>query len=202
MSASLEADTALQQALQELLALAGLPESPTLTTPIIQEAIHKLKTKLSSSAVVNASDSSDTITSEASSSHHNAYAKAHENVMVVGQLGHVLHQVKHLLTPMGCNITLAKNMEGAIISYQQTFPSLIVMDVLMPTSREGLGLIQVLRQLAQKGNVDPTPLFVVLSSVNQEEHLLETCHNQGIKYVLDRQDGWQQSVLDIFNGIA
>jgi len=187
MSVNIESDAALQNALKDLLTLAGLPDSTSLNAQSVQEAVNKLKSKLPASE-----RGTPTAKSGGEAMHH-------ESALVIGPLGMVLHQVKHLLSPNCTNVTLAKNMEEAFVSYQQTHPSFIVIDILMPTSREGLGLIQAIRQLAQKAN-QPAPQIVVLCTVNQEENLKDNCHSQSIKHVLDRQDGWQQNILDILSG--
>jgi CheY-like chemotaxis protein len=183
MSANIESDAALQSALKDLIQLAGLPESTSINAQGVQEAVHKLRGRLK--AVPETSAAS-------------AAGGAHQSALIIGPLGLILHQVKHLLTPHCPQIAMAKNMEEALIGYQQNQPSLIVLDVLMPTSREGLGLIQAIRQLAQKSN-QPPPQVIILSTLNQEDQLLENCQKQGLKHVLDRQDGWQQNILDILS---
>lgn len=193
MSASPETDPALQNALRELFKIAGMPSSSVVTAHSVQEAVNAVKDLLSHQP---GQGPAATQRDQAENSD-----SGHSSVLIIGQLGLMQHQVKLLLTPLCTNILLAKTMESALLSYQQSFPTFIVIDVLMPTSREGLSLIQAIRQLAQKLNKRASQV-VVLSTTGQEENLMEACRNQGIRHVLDRQDGWQQTIIDIFQGNA
>ena len=74
---------------------------------------------------------------------------------------------------------------------------MIVIDLLMPSAREGVALLQAIRQLSRKANIQPEPEIIILKSSNNDEQSNEACQAQGANHVLDKHDGWQQNILEL-----
>ncbi len=202
MSTAIEADADLKSALNELLALAGMPVSTPLTTQDVKAAIENLKAQLSALSADahkpqgKPSDIIDASVPDKMTAQPGANGR-HKKILLVGQLGIVLHQIKQILSPLDAQITLAKNIENAVVCYQQEHPSLIVIDLLMPSKREGMALLQAIRQLSRQANIQPEPEIIILNSSSNDEQVNEACHAQGANHDLDKHDKWQQGILDL-----
>lgn len=196
---ALEGDDELQKALKDLLTLAGMSSSAALTTQAVQKAIEKLTAQLASPGA----PSIGALALAHAPPHGEADSVPigrHKNILLVGQLGMILHQIKHLLTPLCAEISLARSLETAVVAYQQEQPTLVIIDLLMPTPREGVALLQAIRQLARQATLPAEPEIIILGSSTKDIELTKTLQTQGANHILDRQDGWQQAVLKIYRG--
>lgn len=191
MESALKHDPDMLNALSSLLELAGLPNSDAPTAQTVQEAVNKLKGILSSQ---NSSSSDSALLSNPSNS---LFRDAqNQKVLIAGQLGIVLHQLKQALAKQGAEVTLAKDMESAIEECQKSRFGLAIIDLYMPSEREGL---IVMNEIKRSAGATPTEI-IVLSPPCRDQNLQETCLNQGAKHFLEKVDGWHNTILSIYAG--
>jgi CheY-like chemotaxis protein len=188
-----QSDQDMTDALNSLLELAGT--RPTAETPTAEEvlsAINKLKQKLSSGA----SGSSDDLVAPAAPVYR---PKAqHKNILIAGQLGIILHQLRQALNKLGGEVTLAKDMESAIEQYKKQEYSLVIIDLYMPTEREGMIVLEEINRTNML--MQANSQIVVLAPVSKDNNLQDVCRTKGAAFFLEKVDGWHNTILSIYMG--
>lgn len=183
MESALSQDPDMQTALSSLLELAGLPSEGPPTAKAVQSAVDQLKTRLANS--------------KPGSSIHTLLSKTgYQNVLIAGQLGIVLHQIRQSLTKLGAEITLTKDMESAIEACHKQEFQLAIIDLFMPSEREGM---IVLNEIKRMPAAQP-PEIIILSPPCKDQSLQDTCLNQGANYFLEKIDGWHETLLAVYQG--
>ncbi len=183
MDSALKTEPDMQEALLELMALAGLPAHEAPSPENVQEAIEKLK-----KALVASSAPGKSATGLA------APKGQHQTVLIAGQIGIILHQLRHELKKLDADITLAKNMDAAIDLFSQQAFSMVILDLFMPSEREGLIVLDEI----QRARKQTLTHVIVLAPPCKDQNLQGRCIAKGATHFLEKMDGWQKSILGIY----
>lgn len=184
MESALAQDADMQAALSSLLELAGLPTGEVPTAKVVQNAVDQLKHRLAS-----ATDSTQGVRSLLPNT-------GTKQVLIAGQLGIVLHQIRQSLTKLGAEITLVKEMEGAIEACQKSEFQLIIIDLFMPSEREGMIVLNEIQRARTSRPLD----IIVLSPPCKDQSLQDACLGKGANYFLEKTDGWHETLLALYQG--
>ena len=184
MDSALTTEPDMQMALLELMALAGLSAQETPSPENVQEAVEKLKKALAASSAPGKSVAG--VPTEARSQH--------QTVLIAGQIGIILHQLRHELKKLDADITLAKNMDAAIDLFGQQAFSLVILDLFTPSEREGLIVLDEI----QRARKQTLTHIIVLAPPCKDQNLQGRCIAKGATHFLEKVDGWQKSILGIY----
>lgn len=222
-SAQIRTDTEMKAALFQLFALANMqPPADVIAGSDVLMALHALKTQLKAATVPSRTVSNHNEPQSRSASPppadpNNPFAalalsmgtggasagavkRMGESILIVGELGIVTYQLKLSLSKIGMNVTIVRGIDEAITEYQKRSYTGALIDIFMPTEREGLlVLAEIKRMQAERGI--PTDIVVLATPVKEKgTDLKDHCCQQGAALYLEKSEGWHQKVIDFFTG--
>ena len=193
----------LQAALEELMRTAGIdvPEDG-ITPEHIQQISQKIKALMAKNA--SAATPIEAAVGDASLGAGGGVvtpfprAGKHQNVLLAGQLGIIVHQLRQAITKLGGEVTIAQDVDDAISEYQKRDYSLVIIDLFMPTDREGLIVLEEIRRISVVCQIN-TQILILAPQV-KDKGVRELCKSKGATFFLEKQEGWHKTILQYYAG--
>ena len=118
-------------------------------------------------------------------------------ILVVDDLGVITYQLKVLLSRFEMDIDCSQEIYDAVNKFKKRKYQYVVMDLFIPTEREGFILLTELKKLAQANNVK-TVIGVITASPRKE--IEQQCKLRGADFFLEKNNEWQEVLLETMNG--
>ena len=118
-------------------------------------------------------------------------------ILVVDDLGVITYQLKVLLSRFGMEIDCSQEIYDAVNKFKKRKYQYVVMDLFIPTEREGFILLTELKKLAMVHNVK-TVIGVITASPRKE--IEQQCRVRGADFFLEKNNEWQATLLETMNG--
>ena len=119
------------------------------------------------------------------------------NILIVDDIGVVTYQLKVLFEKEGFIVETAKDIYTAVNHFKKENYAFVIMDLMVSTEREGYLLLDEIRKIIIKDNLDTK--IIVITASGKAEHKLK-CINKGADRFINKDQGWQEAVLDICLG--
>ena len=116
------------------------------------------------------------------------------NVLLVDNLGVVTYQIQMIMSKLGFQITTTKDVYGALSLFEDKDFDFVIMDLLIPTEREGFILLWELQRIAKRKG---TKLVIGVMSVAGKKELKNEVLEKGADFYLEKTQNWQQKLTDI-----
>lgn len=116
------------------------------------------------------------------------------NVLLVDNLGVVTYQVQMIMSKLGFQITTTKDVYGALSLFEDKDFDFVIMDLLIPTEREGFILLSELQRIAKKKEAN---LIIGVMSVTGKKELKAESLEKGADFYIEKSHNWQQRLTDI-----
>lgn len=116
------------------------------------------------------------------------------NVLLVDNLGVITYQVQMIMSRFGSQITTTKDVYGALSLFEDKEFDFVLLDLLIPTEREGFILLHELQRLAKKKGLKP---IIGVMSVAGKKELKSESLEKGADFYLEKSHNWQQRLKDI-----
>ena len=117
-------------------------------------------------------------------------------ILVVDDLGVITYQLKVLLSKLELDVDCSQEIYDAVNKFKQRKYAYVVMDLFIPTEREGFILLTELRKLALSYDVK-TIIGVITASPRKEiEH---QCKSRGADFFLEKNNDWQNTLLNLMS---
>ncbi len=116
------------------------------------------------------------------------------NVLLVDNLGVVTYQVQMIMSKLGFQITTTKDVYGALSLFEDKDFDFVIMDLLIPTEREGFILLGELQRIAKRKG---TKLVIGVMSVAGKKELKNEALEKGADFYLEKSHNWQQKLTEI-----
>ncbi len=170
-----------------------LPESITLVSLKkqvlnIKDRFRSILADSSGASVITGSDSSEDSDDEKIS-----LSRAN-NVLLVDNLGVITYQVQMIMERLGFQITATKDVYGALSLFEDKEFDFILMDLLIPTEREGFILLAELQNIARRKGTNP---IIGVMSVAGKKELKNESLEKGADFYIEKSYNWQQRLTDI-----
>ena len=123
-------------------------------------------------------------------------AELGEAILIVDDLGVITYQLKVLLSRFKVDIDCSQEIYDAVNKYKKRKYQYVVMDLFIPTEREGFILLTELKKLAQTFNVETT-VGVITASPRKE--IEQQCKLRGADFFLEKNNEWQAKLVDIMD---
>lgn len=190
-------DEQMQTALGALLELAGLQPEPDGVTPSqVQDAVDRIKAML---VQLKTQQQAGGVTGRASGgAGAHVVEGGHRHVLIAGQLGIIIHQLRQAISKLGGEVSIAKDVEQAVSEYQKRDYSLVIIDLFMPTEREGLAVLEEIRRLSVICQI-PTQIMV-LAPPSKEKGFRERSKSRGATFFLEKTENWHETILRYYQG--
>ena len=118
-------------------------------------------------------------------------------ILVVDDLGVITYQLKVLLSKLELDVECSQEIYDAVNKFKKRKHAYVVMDLFIPTEREGFILLTELRKLALSYNIK-TIIGVITASPRKE--IEQQCKARGADFFLEKNNEWQSSLLNIMSG--
>ncbi len=116
------------------------------------------------------------------------------NVLLVDNLGVITYQVQMIMERLGFRITVTKDVYGALSLFEDKDFDFVLMDLLIPTEREGFILLAELQNIARQKGVNP---IIGVMSVAGKKELKTDSIERGADFYIEKSYNWQQRLTDI-----
>lgn len=161
-----------------------------LKTQLIEmvDVIKKLNANTPKSAISSvANDSSEEIKNE----------ETGPAILVVDDLGVITYQLKVLLSRFEMDIDCSQEIYDAVNKFKKRNYKYVVMDLFIPTEREGFILLTELKKMSLANNLD-TVIGVITASPRKE--IEQQCRLRGADFFLEKNNEWQSHLIETMNG--
>lgn len=158
----------------------------------IRRKIDRLETELQESPVA-ARMSNMSVKSSGISLSDDEFDENTKRVLVIDDLGVITYQLSVLFKNVGYDVTISKEMFDAIDKYKKHDYDVVIMDLYIPTEREGLMLLDELVKLFKIKKY--TSKIGVMTASSKKEHR-QVCLKKGADFYIEKIDDWQSAILD------
>lgn len=117
-------------------------------------------------------------------------------ILVVDDLGVITYQLKILLSQFDLDIDCSQEIYDAVNKYKKRKYAYVIMDLFIPTEREGFILLTELKKMAQAENIKTT-VGVITASPRKE--IEQQCKARGADFFLEKNNDWQQQLCNVMN---
>lgn len=118
-------------------------------------------------------------------------------ILIIDDLGVITYQLKVLLSQFDYDIDCSQEIYDAVNKYKKRKYNYIVMDLFIPTEREGFILLTELKKLAAAAGKN-TIVGVITASPRKE--IEQQCKARGADFFLEKNNDWQNELFNIMNG--
>lgn len=117
-------------------------------------------------------------------------------ILIIDDLGVITYQLKVLLESFNYEIDVSHEIYDAVNKYRKRNYEFVILDLFIPTDREGFMLLSELRKIADNSGRRPT--IGVMTASNKRE-LENICRSKGADFFLEKSTDWQQKLHAIIN---
>lgn len=117
-------------------------------------------------------------------------------ILVVDDLGVITYQLKVLLSQFDYDIDCSQEIYDAVNKYKKRKYKYVIMDLFIPTEREGFILLTELKKMALASGVNTT-VGVITASPRKE--IEQQCKARGADFFLEKNSDWQNTLLGIMD---
>lgn len=117
-------------------------------------------------------------------------------MLVIDDLGVITYQLSTLFKRSGFSVTTAKEVYDAISYFKHSSYQFVIMDLFIPTEREGYILLDELKKISKSRN--ETTVIGIMSASPKKEHKIE-CEKRGAAFYVEKVEDWQKSINELVN---
>lgn len=117
-------------------------------------------------------------------------------ILIVDDLGVITYQLKVLLSNFDYDVDCSQEIYDAVNKYKKRHYQYVVMDLFIPTEREGFILLTELKKLASAAGQN-TIIGVITASPRKE--IEQQCKARGADFFLEKNSAWQNSLYSIMD---
>ena len=118
-------------------------------------------------------------------------------ILVIDDLGVITYQLKVLLSRYGMEVDCSQEIYDAVNKYKKRKYKYVVMDLFIPTEREGFILLTELKKLSNQYGVESV-IGVITASPRKE--IEQQCRLRGADFFLEKNNEWQNNLLETMDG--
>ncbi len=122
------------------------------------------------------------------------------NILIVSELGIVTYQVKASLIKLGATVTIVRGINEAITEYQKRKYTGVLIDIFVPTEREGLLVLSEIKRLSDETGNNSSIAVLATTVKETRQDLRDLCREKGASIFLEKNEGWHQRVVNFFSG--
>lgn len=119
-------------------------------------------------------------------------------ILIIDDLGVITYQLSVLFQQYNFEVTTSKEIYDAIEKFKKQSFDLVVMDLFIPTEREGFILLEELKKVSNSKQ-KPTKIGV-MSASSKKEHK-QMCKMKGAEFYVEKIDDWQKELFRIIKDL-
>jgi len=118
-----------------------------------------------------------------------------KTILIIDDLGVITYQLAVLFRQFGFEATTSKEIYDAIEKFKKENFDMVIMDLFIPTEREGFILLEELKKIAVNKQINVK--IGIMSASAKKEHK-QLCKMKGAEFYIEKIDDWQK---ELFNTI-
>lgn len=121
-----------------------------------------------------------------------------KNILIIDDLGVITYQLSVLFKHNNYEVTTSKEIYDAIDKFKKQSFELVIMDLFIPTEREGFILLEELKKISTTKQ-KPTKIGVMSASAKKEHKQL--CKMKGAEFYIEKIDDWQKDLFGVIKNL-
>lgn len=117
-----------------------------------------------------------------------------KTILIVDDLGIITYQLEVLFKKLGFEVTISQEIYDAIDKFKKQDFGYTIIDLFIPTEREGFILLDELKKLTLLCKLN-TKIIVMTASPKSEYNI--KCTNRGADNYVEKATGWQKKLVEI-----
>ena len=117
-------------------------------------------------------------------------------ILIVDDLGVITYQLKVLLSQFDFDIDCSQEIYDAVNKFKKRKYQYVIMDLFIPTEREGFILLTELKKMATAADVK-TVIGVITASPRKE--IEQQCRARGADFFLEKNNDWQSQLCSVMD---
>ena len=192
---TIEVDT---EFLEDLYGLVGKipPGEKNINLDLLKDLLLDIKRKMGQVKSDNTQEinaSSKTKHTSIKESAEDDYDENKKAVLIVDDLGVITYQLGVMFRNLGYDVAIAKEIYDAINKFKKREYKMVVMDLFIPTDREGFLLLDELVKLSKMS--DSSTIIGVMTASSKKEHR-QMCLKKGADFYIEKVDDWQNELVE------
>ena len=118
-------------------------------------------------------------------------------ILVIDDLGVITYQLKVLLSQFDLDIDCSQEIYDAVNKFKKRKYLYVVMDLFIPTEREGFILLTELKKMAA---MTGTKTIVGVITASPRKEIEQQCRARGADFFLEKNNDWQNQLINIMDG--
>ena len=116
-----------------------------------------------------------------------------KSILIVDDLGIITYQLDILFKKLGFEVTTSKELYDAISQYKKKDFGYVVLDLFIPTEREGFILLDEIKKLALFCKLNTK---IIMMSASSKQEYKEKCLSRGADCYIEKAIGWQKFIIE------
>lgn len=121
-----------------------------------------------------------------------------KSILIIDDLGVITYQLSVLFQQLSFDVVTSKEIYDAIEKFKKQSFDLVVLDLFIPTEREGFILLEELKKIAASKQ-KPTKIGV-MSASSKKEHK-QMCKMKGAEFYVEKVDDWQKELFGVIKNL-
>ena len=121
-----------------------------------------------------------------------------KSILIIDDLGVITYQLSVLFKQYNYEVSTSKEIYDAIEKFKKQTFDLVVMDLFIPTEREGFILLEELKKIALSKQ-KPSKIGVMSASAKKEHKQL--CKMKGAEFYVEKIDDWQKELFRVIKDL-
>lgn len=121
-----------------------------------------------------------------------------KSILIIDDLGVITYQLSVLFQQLSFDVVTSKEIYDAIEKFKKQSFDLVVLDLFIPTEREGFILLEELKKIAASKQ-KPTKIGV-MSASSKKEHK-QMCKMKGAEFYVEKVDDWQKELFTVIKNL-
>lgn len=117
---------------------------------------------------------------------------ASNSVLIIDDLGVITYQLNLTFQKLGFNASVSQEIFDALEKFKNSKFNWVVMDLFIPTEREGFMLLSELRKIISLNSLNTK--IIIISATNKKDHK-KICLQRGADFFIEKTTGWQDALI-------
>ena len=117
-------------------------------------------------------------------------------ILIVDDLGVITFQLSTMLKRLDFECVTSNDIVGAIDSFKKNHYDFVLMDLFIPTQREGFILLDELKKIS--ADKPYKTVIGIMSASNKKEYKL-ACSQKGSDFYIEKSESWQNEVCKLID---
>ena len=116
-----------------------------------------------------------------------------KSVLIVDDLGIITYQLETLFKKIGFDTTVSRELYDAIDKYKKKDFGYVILDLFIPTEREGFMLVDEIKKLALFCKLNTK---IIMMSASAKPEYKDKCLSRGADCYVEKTTGWQKTIVE------